>query len=128
LATDFIQNSPEYDQYRRIALIVDHDLAHLDEYNARTRPIAGDLLLPRRFSLVYASYDQGGEYFANQIIRHADCVANLCLEKIEDGTVALAEKDLGESAVQESASAKAYAAFPVVKFGRPFHDLDACLE
>jgi hypothetical protein len=85
LATDFIQNSPEYRQYRRIALIVDHDLAHIDEYNARTRPIAGDVFLPKGFSLVYASCDQGGEYFANQMLRHADRVATFAWKKSRTG-------------------------------------------
>jgi hypothetical protein len=92
LVIEQIHNSADYAQYERIGIIVDAYLGDLPSYNSRKEPIVPGVFLPERFSLLYASADTGGEYFANQMLSHADRAAKICLAKIEDGTIALPKR------------------------------------
>jgi hypothetical protein len=92
LAIELIHNSGDYAPYERIGIIVDAYLGDLSSYNTRKQPIVPNVFLPKRFSLLYASADTGGEYFANQMLSHADRAAKICLAKIEDGTISLPKR------------------------------------
>jgi hypothetical protein len=92
LAIELIHNSPDFVPYERIGVIVDAYLGELSGYNVGKLPIVPGVLLPKRFSLLYASADTGGEYFANQMLSHADRAAKICLTKIEDGTISLPQR------------------------------------
>ena len=92
LAIEFIHNSPDYFPYERIGIIIDAYLGDLSAYNTRKQPIVPGVFLPKRFSLLYASADTGGEYFANQMLSHADRAAKICLAKIEDGAISLPQR------------------------------------
>ncbi len=92
LVIEQIHNSAEFAQYERIGIIVDAYLGDLLSYNTRKESIVPGVFLPKRFSLLYASADTGGEYFANQMLSHADRAAKICLAKIEDGTIALPQR------------------------------------
>lgn len=92
LVIELIYNSANYSTYERIGIIVDAYLGDLPSYNSRKKPIVPGVFLPERFSLLYASADTGGEYFANQMLSHADRAAKICLAKIEDGTILLPQR------------------------------------
>jgi hypothetical protein len=92
LAIEQVHNSADFAQYERIGIIVDAYLGDLPSYNTRKEPIVPGVLLPERFSLLYASADTGGEYFANQMLSHADRIAKICLAKIDDGTIVLPQR------------------------------------
>lgn len=92
LTSDFIHTSQKYDRCPRVALVVDAYLDQLREYNARTRPFVATAVLPKRLTLVYAAFDSGGEYLVNHILREADRISRLCLQKIASGVISLSRK------------------------------------
>jgi hypothetical protein len=65
---ELVQRDPNVKPRDRVALIVDHDLEHLDAYNNRTLPIHGDFFLPEGVDLIYAA-EKGSEFLGSKLIR-----------------------------------------------------------
>ncbi|MCZ6781617.1 MAG: hypothetical protein O7C73_08250 [Nitrospirae bacterium] len=84
-----LMKEPPYQRSKRVGLIVDSGLDKLDVYNTRRCPIYGDALLPRNFTLVYATSDAGREYAANFLLRAADTASNKVLQLLDAGEVSL---------------------------------------
>lgn len=85
-----IVSAATYNERKRIALIVDSDLGMIDSYNRREVPIIDDFIIPKNFSLIYASTDSGNENIANKMLKLADWMSTdilnlLKLNKNEEG-------------------------------------------
>jgi hypothetical protein len=72
-----------YNDNKRIALIVDSDLGEIDSYNEKSRPIIESFYLPSNFTLVYASTDSGSENIANKMLKLSDSISSVILQGIE---------------------------------------------
>jgi len=59
-----------------VGIVVDSELDALTEWNARTRPLYGDALLPVNFGLVYASADKRRDSQLNNIMSCCDRLAS----------------------------------------------------
>jgi hypothetical protein len=68
VAARIINQSPDYDAFKKIALVVDCDETNIRAYNARTLPVYRTTTLPDRMTLVQATTDTGGEYLPNAVI------------------------------------------------------------
>ena len=68
---DLAQRDPNVKPRDRVALIVDHDLEHLDAYNNRTLPIHRDFFLPENVDLIYAA-EKGSDFLGSTLIRLCD--------------------------------------------------------
>ncbi len=82
-----VQSDPNVKPRDPIAVIVDHDLEHLDAYNNRTLPIHGDFLLPGGVDLIYAT-EKGSDFLGSKLIR-------LCHRRATDAIRGLAKQHLG---------------------------------
>ncbi|HXH71412.1 MAG TPA: hypothetical protein VNI58_01170 [Mariprofundaceae bacterium] len=77
-----IIRSPQYSERNRIAIIVDSDLGMIDAYNHRDKYLIEDFYLPENFYLIYASADSGSENIANKMIKLADNISSVILNRL----------------------------------------------
>jgi len=97
-----VRASTDYDPGWRVGIVVDSELDALTEWNARTRPLYGDALLPVNFGLVYASADKRRDSQLNNIMSCCDRLASDMMDKVSeapaDGNFELAAVGAGCSA------------------------------
>jgi hypothetical protein len=80
-----INQSPDYQVFKKIALLVDCDEMNIPAYNARTLAVYRRTMLPERLTLVQATSDTGGEYVPNAAIKYADGMGKHVLGMIASG-------------------------------------------
>lgn len=68
---DFIMQHKQFNENKKIALVVDSDLENMPAYNKKTKPIYKEFILPDNFTLIYATSDKKGSFF-NSMIRLCD--------------------------------------------------------
>lgn len=75
-----------FDKNLKIAIITDHDLINLNEYNNKKKPIYDNIYLPDNMTLIYANAERGTEDFIiNKLISLCEKEAKKCLIKAKQG-------------------------------------------
>jgi hypothetical protein len=87
LLCDEILRSPDHKQGNTYAIVTDSDLGNHNEYNKRQKPVYEDRLLPKGFTILYASEEGNG--ITNQLIRQCDKVSSETFDEIESGRFAV---------------------------------------
>lgn len=75
-----------FDPKLKIAIITDHDLININEYNNKQKPIYDNIYLPDNMTLIYANAERGTEDFiTNKLISLCEKEAKKCLIKAKQG-------------------------------------------
>ena len=83
LLCDEILRSPDHKQDNSYAIVTDSDLGNHPEYNKREKRVYEDRLLPKGFTILYASEE--GDGITNQLIRRCDKVSSKTFNEIQSG-------------------------------------------
>lgn len=75
-----IKEIQKEDEGKRIGLVIDSNLGHIDEYNSRILALADKFFLPENFTLIYASADRSDGWM-NKLIKQCDKMASEQLKK-----------------------------------------------
>jgi hypothetical protein len=75
-----------------VGMIVDSDLANINSYNQRKKPVFESIHLPQSVRLLYASSDAGKENIVNKSLSTADSISTQALRALETGAAPFNEE------------------------------------